>query len=533
MTTKFFTYIVENQDYDLAHLFKLDQEDPPADPLEGIGTPVDTGYSPLTPPAGRDSETPRSDLILDSYIGRDGNNQAVLRFILGKIVTQPAELGQTSDVCYYTELSDIWRDAGEAWDVILKDNGNNTVATNPHGFAQLVGSAIDKLYISDYDATKIWLLGCEDIKNATQATPTDPFTLTLPTPIDIPVGDVLPELPEPGPEEDYQYHGNGIMALQDSEGDWYLFALFIASNNVPTPEDKPDPYLESQLVRIKLNSDGTAAVAGGIVVAPVGRNAVDMDVTDDGGNPVILITAIGGPQKGDDGAAGTNGTYSKITKVYDLFSATFTELGNITDLLIGDAGPYGDFRGLAVGSDGNVNILAGHFNSISYTGFDWAVYRIGKGALLDLNELPLSEAVEEETLEKIGGDTGTGGYFWGIVAGGGLLILTKGSEMVITREADPDFTEYAPGNEPDPIRNVIFHRGTAAGDIGDANINSLDFTWATEQLLQQLASDRRLGGHHHHRHHRHHHIRHLAQQAMRAALAAGIAGGVSEETGGK
>jgi hypothetical protein len=181
-----------------------------------------------------------------------------------------------------------------------------------------------------------------------------------------------------------------------------------------------------------------------------------------------------------------------------------------------------------VGDDGKVNILVGYFNDDGYNGFDWKVYRIDKDELLDLDNATISQAVEDKILEPIGGDTGTGGYFWGIVAGADLLILIKGSDMVITTEAAPDFKDYTGDpNPPDPITNVIFHRGRVAGDIGDANMNSLNFTWATmEQILQQrLAGGQPL-------HHRHHHIRHLAMQAMQAALAAGAAGGMSEETGG-
>jgi hypothetical protein len=75
------------------------------------------------------------------------------------------------------------------------------------------------------------------------------------------------------------YHDNGIMAIQDkSNGDWYLLAV---SGNAPTPDVPPEPYLNSQLVRIKLNSDGTGVEE--MVVTPVGRNAVDMDVVDPAG----------------------------------------------------------------------------------------------------------------------------------------------------------------------------------------------------------------------------------------------------------
>jgi hypothetical protein len=83
----------------------------------------------------------------------------------------------------------------------------------------------------------------------------------------------------------YICHGNGSMAIQDkSNGGWYLFALFIASNDMPTQKtepEPPEPYLGSRLVRIKLNSDGTGVEE--MVMTPIGRNAVDMDMVDPAG----------------------------------------------------------------------------------------------------------------------------------------------------------------------------------------------------------------------------------------------------------
>jgi hypothetical protein len=515
---KLFTYIAENESFSEAKIFELDQSDQATGLLDMIGPPQKVPPDPpsLSLRTGEDPETPSVDQILHSYIGV-GN---VLRFIKGDIVTQPANLGLTSDVCYYTELNDSYEPAGGPGtsNVILK-YGNNTVATNPHGIAQRVEVVTDDgppatvtlvvgetLYISDYDSTKIWLLGYEDLATPETDNQDNPF-------VTVSGIDVQSVLPEVNPAE-YQYHGNGIMAIQDkSNGTWYLFALFIVSSNAPTQQADPEPpapYLESQLVRIKLPYASVADLA----VVSVGRNAVDMDEVD--GN--ILITAIGGPQKEDD----TNEIFSMITKVENLFTTLDT-----TPLLIGDVAPYGDFRCLAVGDDGYVNILTGYFGA-GYTGFNWAVYRVHKDVLLEQHDLSLSDAVDDEILKDIGHDTCTPGFFWGIMAGGGRLILIRGSEMVITDETEPYLNESEPG------MNVIFGRGPVSeGGIGGANMNSLNFTWATEWLLSQQQQLTGEGLLRHRRHHqRHHHIRHLAMQAMQAALAARVADGASEESGG-
>jgi hypothetical protein len=513
---KLFTYITENESFSEAKIFELDQSDQAIGLLDMIGPPEPIPPEPTPLRAGEDPKPPSVDQILHSYIGV-GN---VLRFIHGDIVTQPTKLGLNSDVCYYKELDASCAPVNEeALNVILVEEPNGPpVATNPHGFAQTVGG--DLLYISDYDSTKIWLLDYEALANPDTTTdPGNPFVII--NGIDIPVGngpkDILPEL-----DPDYQYHGNGITVIQDTEDDgaWYLFALFIASNNVPTqadPREPPEPYLESQLVRIKLDSQGNAVRIDKAIA--VGRNAVDMDVTDDeNGNPVLLITAIGGPQKEDD----TNEIYSMITKVENLFTTLDT-----TPLLIGDVAPYrGDFRCLTVGNDGRVRILIGYFGP-SYTGFNWAVYEGDKDALLGLENETISGAVKKNILTEIGGDTCAPGFFWGIMSGGGRLILIKGSEMVITDETDPYLNASVPG------KNVIFGRGTGTGNIGDVNMNSLNFTWATmQQILQQQLAGEGLLHHRDHHHRRHHHIRHLAIQAMQAALAAGAGGGASEESGG-
>ena len=222
--------------------------------------------------------------------------------------------------------------------------------------------------------------------------------------------------------------------------------------------------------------------------------------------------------------------------MYNIFSSTFTG-GNKTDLITGDfdgviPASY-DFRSLAVSDDGQVAfILTGYFNSDRYTGFDWKLYRANISVLLALqSSITISQAIQQGIFTEIAGDTGDPGYYWGLITGAGLLILIKGSELVLTYEDNPDFTEYT-NPQPVPRSNVIFRRGDnpTDGEIGDLNINSIDFTWATLQMLlqeQQLAGegDQKERPPHHH----HHHIHHLAQ----AAQAAQPAGGTGlEESGG-
>ncbi|MDR3115361.1 MAG: hypothetical protein LBU25_07565 [Treponema sp.] len=471
-----FTYTVTDIDFQDTKLYHIDRDDEDPDVLGGIQDPVDKNTDP-------EPEVPSQDVVVHSYSGSGRNS---LRFLVGKITTLPSKWGQTSETCVYTELDDSWEVVGDFSDITLVERGSNTpAATDPHGFAQIE----DMLYIVDYDSTKIWLLGNEELAGAGGS------TLTLANaPIDIPIGTVLPRLPPSSPTEAYQYHGNGIVALQDENKDWYLFALFIVSNNVPTPNAPPEPYLDSQLVRIKVS--GTTG--GAMDVVPVGPNAVDMDVVNDAqGKPMaILISAIGGSQKAD----ATSDVNSRISKVSGLFLPTLTP----TTLLTGD--DIGDFRGLAMYKDGNDNekvcILTGYFSE-HYTGFNWALYWIDAGNLLAMpEETPISAVIEEGPLHPIGSETSDPGYYWSIMAGGGRLVFIKGSAMVIM---DADNPEPAFGGN-----NVTFGKGSGAGEIGNINANSIDFTEAT---LERIALEQRtLKLIRHRHHHRHHHLHHLAQQ---------------------
>jgi hypothetical protein len=494
---KLFTYTVEDGDYQNAKLFHVDRDDSASGVLAGIQNPANTNYVLYTAPTTPISEDP----IVHSYLSA-GN----LRFIVGKIVTDPE--GQPSITCDYTELSASYTRVGRRSDIPLQ-YGGNPAATDPHGFAQIG----QMLYIVDYDSTKIWLLDAEAL-----ATPPATGPLTIGAPID--AGTVLPVIQEPG----YEYHGNGIVAIKNGST-WYLFVLFIVSDDsYPLP-----PYLDSHLVRIKLS--GTTAVE--IVQIPLGAtpqfcfNAVDMDVVDDAnGNPVLLISAIGGPQKGGE----TNGTASRIIKVYNIFSSPFTRPGNTAVLITGNAfvspNPTAyDFRSLTVGNNGTeAFILTGYFNDGNYTGFNWNLYRISITDLLGLTNVTISVAVSSGKLNSIGDDTMAAGYYWGIMAGGGRLLFIRGSDLVIMTESNPSL-----GN------TVTFYRGTGTGQIGGLNINSLDFTEATlqqityEQLDEQLTREGKELPHRRHHHHHHHH--HLAQIAAKAAQAAARAAQAGETAG--
>jgi hypothetical protein len=496
---KLYTYTVEDASYQNAKLFHVDRDDTAAGVLGGIQSPANTPYTLYA-----SSTTPISqDPIVHSYRGVEGTAKP-LRFIVGKIITQPAQLGKTSDTCRYTELDASYALVGDTADISLIDEDDNPAATDPHGFAQIDQT----LYIADYDSTKIWLLGAEALVNAL-----DPLSVDY-----IDVADYLDDLPS----SDFQYHGNGIVALQDENDDWYLFALFIASNNDPTPQNPPTPYAPSQLVRIKLNSAKTGAEE--VEAIPLGLNAVDMDVV--GNN--ILISHIGGMQKGGS----NNGADSNITKVSALFSSMVA-----TVLITGDA--LGDFRSIALDGD-KVYILIGYFNSQTWTGFDWKLYWILANDLLTRSGTSISQEVAAGRLHEIESDTGTGGYFWAVMAGEGRLLFVKGSEMVIFDES----TLTDPPPDPDPP--VIFTRGTDPDQIGGMNINSIDYTEGTElqPAYEQLAgegkpegSEQRRRHHHHHHCHHHHHLAQIAAQAAQAAAQAaaaqtGQSTAGADETGG-
>jgi hypothetical protein len=476
---KLFTYSVADENFQNTALYHIDRDViPNSGILDGILPPekiCDLYPGPTTPVS--------QDAVVDSYIGIDGKAK-VLRFLVGKISTLPDELGQPSQTCVYTELDANYAAKSKPDITLVEEKDGPPVATDPHGFTQVD----ETIYISDHDSTTIWLLGNEALPTASG----DPPKLPIGTPIDIPVGTVLPSL-----SEGYNYHGNGIVALKNGR-DWYLFALFINHNGDVVPE-----HDLSQLVRIKLPGTTPADMAS----IPLGPNTVDLDVVYDGVNPALLISAIGGGQHED----AINGTDSKISKVINLFDQSFTVANCVVDLLTGD--DIGDFRCLAMYEESNGNkkicILTGYFGP-NYTGFNWALYWINQSDLLSMQQgTPISKAIEDGFLHKIWGDTCDPGYYWSVMAGGGRLIFIKGSAMVIMD-----------ANSPDPMpngNNVTFGRGAATGDIGNINANSIDFTEATEALIAQLLD--RVGVHRHH-HHRHNYLHHLAQAARQAAALA-------------
>jgi hypothetical protein len=491
---KMYTHTVGSQIYQEMKLFHDDRDDTATSALGGIQDPANTGYTLYTPPTSETSQDP----IVHSYRGGPPGNP--LRFIVGKIVTLPTELGKTSESCVYTELNASYARVGSQADIPLQYKGTSIPAgTDPHGFAQIN----KKLYIADYDSIKIPILGAEALAGATGANPLDvPY-------IDIGTWNKLPPLPS----SDYQYHGNGIVALK-SGNDWYLFVLIIASNNDPTPQNPPNPYAPSQLVRIKLASDLTTATeVVAISLGLTGLNAVDMDVHYVNGNPVLLISCIGGKQQGGS----NNGTASTITMVSALFSSMVT-----TVLITGDE--LGDFRSIAI-DNGKVYILVGYFNSQAYTGFKWQLYWIDAGDLVGLSETSLSQELEKATplLHEIAVGDNDGGYFWALMARGGRLLFVKGSAMVFIDESNLSNTK-------------TFPRGTGSGTIGDANINSIDDTEGTLQqsAYDQLAAEGKEVPEHERRHHHHHchHHHHLAQIAVQAAQAAQAAAAQAEQSAG-
>jgi hypothetical protein len=478
---KLLTYTVSNKDFQETKLYHIDRDDSKGSgPLDGILPPDDTEYPLYTAPT-----TPISqDAVVHSYMGEDDE----LRFLVGKINTDP--VGEPSQTCVYTELDADYAAVSEPDITLVEEKDGPPVATDPHGITQ-VGAT---LYISDYDSIKIPFFGNE----ALQYDAVDGF-LELPnSPLDL--TSILPS-----PPTGYLRHGNGIISLKNGS-DTYLFTVFIVHNGDAVPT-----HLESQLVRIKLNSSGTAATD--LAVIQVGRNIVDMDVTfDKDGNPVLTLTGIGGGQRGGS----TNEEDSMISKVVDLFSANFTKGNNLVDLIKGNSwdpnNPVGDLRGMNFGGAGNVDILAGFFNDQNYTGFNWDVYRADKSTLLSLQKPPISisQAIEQEIFTQIGHDTCSPGYYWGLMSGGGRLIFLKGTSIMIMDEAKPDF-RLVGGN------NIIFGPGSGSGETGNVNANSIDFTESTMAMIAKLLNRE---GYHHHHHRRHHYLHHLAQQARQASQAA-------------
>jgi hypothetical protein len=376
----------------------------------------------------------------------------------------------SSSTCAY----DLWApDAGggKAWkclsrDVVLVDDADTPLATNPNGLAQ----AGNLLFLVDYDSQKIYTLGANELNGLPSGNYTPYYT-----PFDV-----------SGYLSSATARGQDVIAMKGPDGVTYVFALFIDRDSSTS-----GVWGNSTLVMMR--------VVGGTLVyetqASLGLNAQEIiPVASDGSSLTFLIPCYGGEQQ----AGVTNGTASMIQKVV----VTFGNPGNMVPMILitGDPPPASggsptayDIRALAARLDGGwVYVLCGTMKA-DYTQ-DWTIYKADLAKLLAITSPPvppptppaqyitLSEAANKDgpykIMDMVDGGAGDPGNYWDICIEGGIditgdrLWLLKGSDIKVTGAE-----EYG-----DDVKN--FNTGYGAGEIGGINVNCVAFIAET---LRQAA----------------------------------------------
>jgi hypothetical protein len=378
--------------------------------------------------------------------------QGAVRELLVKITSKGGGLSSA----VYTLLEPPDPPAGN-WPVladnitIVETSGGLSVANNPHGLAQ-VG---DFLYLIDYEAQKIYILGADELNGLAAGSP---HTLVN-KPFDVGAAAGLTS----------DAKGQAIIALNDGTTT-YLYALYIDNNAAGTV------YGPSILVRLTVDTDSTSPTYGELTYldqVDVGLNAQEIiPVTETGGNITLLIPAIGGMQQ-----AGTTNLDASVINSVEPFVAAGALSASV--LLQGDnptptPATY-DLRAIAApsrpDSNGNVYVLTGTYDN-DYNQ-DFRLYKSTVALLLSAGSTYLSDAVAHDLLTEVDYAKGMIGYFWDILyenaAGpdGDRLWFLRGAPILVSRAA-----AYG-------ARSLYFGTGTAAGQIGGQVINSADLTAET------------------------------------------------------
>jgi hypothetical protein len=264
--------------------------------------------------------------------------------------------------------------------------------------------------------------------------------------------------------------GQAIIALKDSSGKSFLFALYLVSNAAQTQYDP------SILVKLSVGSGG--ALTYDDQIDTLGLNAQEIiPVTNTAGNVTLLIPSIGGAQQ----YGSTNGNKSLIEAV-PAFTSPFTATIRITGDPAATTPTAYDFRAIAAttraGDDGLVYILTGYFDTYGVF-FTWALYKTTVAQLLALTGQTISQAVASGALTLAGTEEeDPGGFFWDIYyehgdnEGGDRLWFLRGSPILVTLARD----------YPNPSA-VNYTRGSGVGKIGGANVNSADLT---SEMIRQV-----------------------------------------------
>ncbi|MDR2394801.1 MAG: hypothetical protein LBD93_11710 [Treponema sp.] len=388
-----------------------------------------------------------SDPVIFSYAW----NPSTVRVLLGKITTNAGTVPSMS--CAYSLLESpdqtaavgTWKALGTDVELLY---GDTKVATNPHGVAHIGNT----LYIGDYDAQKIYLLGADALNGQTGGSyplGKAPYDLSQGTDADLPPN----------------AKGQAIIALADEDKNTYLFVLYIVAN------DSATEHQEGILVKLSVDPDnGSLSYVDRV---EVGKNPQEIIPVTNGDKDVyLLVPGIGGSQ-----GSSTNGTESTIVSV-PAFASSFTA----TPLLTGDSASY-DIRVIGASAQANNNslvfILTANFTS-DWLGVNWKLYQTTVSKLLGTGGITLSAAVTNQTLSVA--DQGTtafsdysGVYFLDLLYenavqanGKERLWFFRGSPLVVT-VADAYGSPTQTGNAYN-----FYTVGSESGQLGGKNVNSAD-----------------------------------------------------------
>jgi hypothetical protein len=361
-----------------------------------------------------------------------------VRAILANIVTVPPD--PSSGTSY--SLLALPKNAGSFWSVlakgvVLKWDGK-PVATNPHGLSQIGNT----LYLLDYDSQKLYLLGTNELNGLL---PGD-YPLTQ-TPFDVGAEAGLPATAK----------GQAIIALKDTSGATFLFALYLDYDTSRDPPHRPG-------ILVRLTARGSSITYAGKVNVGLNPQAI-IPITDSNGKITLLIPCIGGIQQ----RGFTNGEDSTLMAV-PAFDSTLTAATLLTGDSAEDPPTAYDIcmaaAALRANDQGIVYILTGMYDTYQVF-FSWRLYKTTVAKLLSASNLTLSQAVTNGIL-KVADEVeeDDGGYFWDILhddgdnEAGDRLWFFQGTPLKVTLSRDystPSAVNYA--------------RGSGPGTIGGANVN--------------------------------------------------------------
>jgi hypothetical protein len=220
------------------------------------------------------------------------------------------------------------------------------------------------------------------------------------------------------------------------------------------------------------------------------------------GSTILLIPAIGGKQENE-----SKGNYgeSNITKVpaFDAWSTPASAIlvsdgsSSVPIPSVGAPTPTSytfDIQAIAASGEaddnGIVYILSGVYNGVGEGVYDSKTFMLWKTTVNNLTLLGDDTLVSTAYLNGKLNDADTGtvaGFFWDIfyenkgTTGGqvGRLWFLRGSPIIVSPASD-----YNAGSK-------FFDRGTASGQIGGQNVNSVDLTAEIARQVQAGVSLRR------------------------------------------